>query len=119
MLISDWSSDVCSSDLDAMLSAGSGIAASPINLVSGERSAFSHGAPTERALRRGDDVNVEYGASYRRYTSTIGRQFCLGQPSARTLELYDVVRRARDACLRTTRHAVPAVAAHPGSEDSR
>src|SRR3546814_1427152 len=60
---------------EAMLSAGSGIAASPINLVSGERLAFSHGAPTERALRRGDDVNVEYGASYRRSPSTIGRQF--------------------------------------------
>src|SRR3546814_17416550 len=59
---------------DAMLPAGSGMAASPINLVAGERSAFSHGAPTERARRRGDDVNVEYGASYRRYTSTIDRK---------------------------------------------
>ena len=37
---------------DAMLSAGSGLAASPINIVSGERSGFSHGAPTERKLRR-------------------------------------------------------------------
>src|SRR5262249_38741125 len=38
----------------ALLAAGSGLAASPINLVSGERSGFSHGAPTERLLRRGD-----------------------------------------------------------------
>src|SRR5690606_23192824 len=30
----------------ALLKAGSGIAASPINLVSGPRSAYSHGAPT-------------------------------------------------------------------------
>ena len=37
----------------ALLSANSGIAASPINLVSGERSCFSHGAPTERVLRDG------------------------------------------------------------------
>ncbi len=45
--------------------AGSGLAASPINLVSGERSGFSHGAPTARAIRRGDFGNIEYGSAYR------------------------------------------------------
>ena len=62
----------------SLLSSGSGIAASPINLVSGERSCYSHGAPTSRRLLRGDFGNVEYGATFNRYTSTIGRQFCLG-----------------------------------------
>ena len=31
--------------------AGSGLPASTLNLVSGERCGFSHGAPTERRLR--------------------------------------------------------------------
>ena len=57
-----------------LLGAGSGIAASPINLVSGPRSAYSHGAPTERVLQRGDFGSIEFGATFRRYTSTIGRQ---------------------------------------------
>ena len=55
----------------ALLTSGSGLAASPINLVSGERSCYSHGAPTDRRLRQGDFGNVEYGATYKRYTATI------------------------------------------------
>lgn len=95
-----------------LLSAGSGLAASPINLVSGERSGFSHGAPTGRRLRLGDFGSIEYGATWKRYTATIGRQFCLGPPTPRMLELYDVVRRASDACIAAIRPGVPAVVAH-------
>jgi Xaa-Pro dipeptidase len=98
--------------LNALLSAGSGIAASPINLVSGERSGFSHGAPTERVMRDGDFGSVEYGATCRRYTATIGRQFVLGAPTPRMLEIYDVVRRASDACIAAIRDGVPAVVPH-------
>ncbi|WP_397570058.1 M24 family metallopeptidase [Schlesneria sp. T3-172] len=90
----------------------SGMAASPINLVSGPRAGFSHGAPTDRVLRRGDTGSIEYGAMFKRYTSTIGRQFCLGTPSPRAQELYDVVRRASDACIAEIRHGVPAVVPH-------
>ncbi|MCC7423886.1 MAG: aminopeptidase P family protein [Planctomycetaceae bacterium] len=96
----------------ALLGAGSGLAASPINLVSGERSGFSHGAPTTRVLRHGDYGSIEYGATCRRYTSTIGRQFCLGEPTARMRELYDVVRAASDACLAAIRAGVPAEVPH-------
>jgi Xaa-Pro dipeptidase len=97
---------------DSMLSAGGGLAASPINLVSGERSGFSHGAPTERTIRRGDYGNIEYGAMYRRYTATIGRQFSIGKPTPRMLELYDIVRRAADACMAAIRDGVPAIVPH-------
>src|SRR5205085_2049731 len=96
----------------ALLTSGSGLAASPINLVSGERSCFSHGAPTERRLRRGDFGNVEYGATYKRYTATIGRQFSMGPPTPRMRDLYDVVRAAADACIGQIRAGVPAVVPH-------
>jgi Xaa-Pro dipeptidase len=101
---------------DALLSAGSGLAASPINLVSGERSGFSHGAPTERVLRRGDFGNVEYGAMFRRYTATIGRQFCIGAPTPRMLELVDLVCRAADACLAAIRDGAPATVPHAAAK---
>lgn len=95
-----------------LMRAGSGLAASPINLVSGGRSCFSHGAPTARLLRYGDFGSVEYGSTYKRYTATIGRQFSIGAPSARMCELYDVVRRASDACIAEIRAGVPAVEPH-------
>ncbi len=100
----------------ALLTAGSGLAASPINLVSGDRSCFSHGAPTDRRLRRGDFGNIEYGATFKRYTATIGRQFCLGQPTARMRELYELVCRASDACMAEIRAGVPAVVPHEAAK---
>lgn len=99
-----------------LLTAGSGLAASPINLVSGERSGFSHGAPTERVLRPDDFGSIEYGATYRRYTSTIGRQFCLGTPTARMRELYGVVRRACDAQMAEIRAGVPTIVPHEAAK---
>ena len=100
----------------ALLTNGSGLAASPINLVSGERSCFSHGAPTDRRLSRGDFGHVEFGATYKRYTSTIGRQFCLGPPTPRMRALYDVVRRASDACIAEIRPGVPATVPHEAAK---
>ncbi len=94
-----------------LFKAGSGIAASPINLVSGERSCFSHGAPTTRLMQAGDFGSIEYGATWKRYTATIGRQFCLGKPSARMRELYQIVREASEACRSVIRSGVPA--SHP------
>jgi Xaa-Pro dipeptidase len=99
-----------------LLSAGSGLAASPMNLVSGERSCYSHGAPTERPLRAGDYGHVEYGAAYKRYTATIGRQFCIGAPTARMQELYDVVRQAQDACFAEIRDGAAATAPHEAAK---
>lgn len=99
-----------------LMGAGSGLAASPINLVSGERSGFSHGAPTARILRAGDAGNVEYGATFRRYTATIGRQFSLGAPTARHRELMAIVRRACDAQIAAMRDGVPAVVPHEAAK---
>ncbi|MDP1796029.1 MAG: Xaa-Pro peptidase family protein, partial [Planctomycetaceae bacterium] len=100
----------------ALLTNGSGLAASPINLVSGDRSCFSHGAPTDRRLQSGDFGNIEYGATFKRYTATIGRQFCMGSPTGRMQEIYDVVRRAADACLAEVRAGVPAVVPHEAAK---
>lgn len=100
----------------SLLGSGSGLAASTLNLVSGERSCFSHGAPTERRLRRGDFGNVEYGSAYKRYTATIGRQFSIGAPTPRMRELYDIVRRACDACIAAIRDGVPATVPHAAAK---
>jgi len=98
-----------------LLSSGSGIPASTMNLMTGERSAFSLGSPTDRRMRQGDTGLVEIGAARLRYTSTLGRQWCLGEPSRRLRELHDVVLRASDACLAAMGAGVPAVVPHEAS----
>lgn len=96
----------------ALLSAGAGLPASPLNLVSGPRAGFSHGAPTERRLQPGDFGSVEYGVPYRRHTVSVGRQFSMGPPSRRNQELFDSVRRAADACIAAIRDGVAATVPH-------
>lgn len=99
-----------------LLAAGSALAASPMNLVSGERSCYSHGPPTLRKLRIGDFGSIEYGSTWKRYTSTIGRQFCIGRPTTRMQQIYDVVRRASEACIAEIRAGVPAVVPHEAAK---
>jgi Xaa-Pro aminopeptidase len=100
-----------------MMAMGSDAPPSPMNFASGDRSCFSHGMPSERRLRSGDFMHFEYGASYRRYCATIGRQLCLGKPTKRMRELYQVVRDACDAAIAEMRHGVPATKPHEAAQN--
>ncbi len=101
----------------ALLSNGSGLPASTMNLMTGERSAFALGSPTERKMRRGDTGLVEIGAARRRYTSTLGRQWTLGPASSRLRDIHAVILEASDACLAEMRAGARAVAAHEASTE--
>lgn len=102
--------------LHSLMKNGSGQAASTLNLVSGDRAAFSHGAPTERVLKTGDFGNVEYGATYKRYTSTIGRQFSLGNPSQRDAKIFAIVSAACEAAIAEMRPNTPAIRPHEAAK---
>ncbi len=95
-----------------LLAAGSDIQASPMNFLTGPRSAFAHGEPTDRVLETGDFMHIQFGAHYRRYCVTIGRQLCLGEPTQRMRDVYQVVREAGDACMAGMRAGVPATVPH-------
>lgn len=96
----------------ALLASGCGLPASTMNLVTGERLCYAHGAPTERRLRAGDGGNIELGAAFRRYTATLGRNFQLGRPPARLAAIHEVVREAGEAMIAAIRPGVPAIAPH-------
>jgi Xaa-Pro dipeptidase len=96
----------------ALLASGCGLPASTMNLVSGERLCYPHGAPTQRVLQPGDGANIELGAAFRRYTSTLGRNFQLGPPPARLRAIHDAVREAGEAMIAAIRPGVPAIEPH-------
>lgn len=108
--------EVAAEIMHEILSSGGGIGVSPINLVSGERASYSHGAPTERRLRPGDFGNAEYPVPYHRYTVAIGRQFSIGAPTQRMRALYDIVRDASDAAFAEIRDGVAAVRPHEAAK---
>jgi Xaa-Pro aminopeptidase len=99
-----------------VLRSGSGLPASTMNLMTGERSCFTLGAPTTRKLKRGDPGLVELGAAVKRYTSTLGRQWSLGAPSARLKELHGIMLEASDACMAEMRDGVKAIVPHEASK---
>jgi len=99
-----------------LLTAGSDLPSSPMNFLSGPRSAFAHGEPTDRILEPGDFMHIQFGAHYRRYCVTIGRQLCLGEPTQRMRDVYQVVRDAGDACMAEMRAGVPATVPHDAAK---
>ena len=104
--------DVAAALYHELLSCGSDLPASPVNFMSGERTGYGHGAATERRLRRGDAMHLEYGAAYHRYTSTIGRNLALGTPSARHRQLHDIQREACDAQIAAIRPGISSELPH-------
>ncbi len=96
----------------SLLAAGSDIQASPMNFLTGPRSAWAHGEPTDRVLESGDFMHIQFGAHYRKYCVTIGRQLCLGEPTQRMKDVYQLVRDAGDACMAEMRAGVPATVPH-------
>ncbi|MCF7935246.1 MAG: Xaa-Pro peptidase family protein [Synergistales bacterium] len=64
-------------------------------VASGPRGALPHGAPTERSLREGECVTVDFGARYKGYVSDITRNFCLGRIDPWAEEIHGLLREAQ------------------------
>ncbi|MEW6234991.1 MAG: Xaa-Pro peptidase family protein [Candidatus Omnitrophota bacterium] len=63
----------------------------------GERSSLCHGKPSERKLRRGDAVLMDFGCVVDGYCSDITRIVFFGQPSDRYKDVYQCVLQANQA----------------------
>jgi len=99
-----------------IMALGSDALSSPMNFCSGERSCFAHGAPGDRKIKSGDFMHIQFGPSYRRYSATIGRQLCLGQPTPRMREVYQVARDATDAAIAEVKGGVSGILAHEAAK---
>ncbi len=67
----------------------------PGAVASGERSAFPHAQPSERCVEDGDLVWFDVCAEADGYHSDLTRTFCVGEPTPRLREIYDVVYEAQ------------------------
>ena len=82
-----------------MFTNGGDIPSSPMNFLTGNRSMYAHGEPSDRKLQIGDFMHLQFGSHYRRYCCTIGRNICLGTPSSRMQEIFNITKEAGDACI--------------------
>ena len=100
-----------------LLLSGSDIPSSPMNFLTGPRSAFAHAEPSDRVISNGDFMHIQFGAHWKRYCCTIGRQISLGKPTQRMLDIYQVARDAVDACIAAIKPDVPATVPHEAAKN--
>lgn len=86
---------------------GHALAFPPI-VVSGENSARPHGHATDRVLRDGDFVTMDFGARIKGYNSDLTRTVVVGTADARHREIYAQVLKAEMAALDAIRPGVTA-----------
>jgi Xaa-Pro aminopeptidase len=73
-------------------------------VAAGENSAKPHHHPTDRPIRRGDPVVVDFGATFEGYRSDMTRTFCIGgEPTGELARVFDVVRRSQAAGVAVVR----------------
>ena len=62
-----------------------------IIVASGIRSALPHGVASEKVIRSGEFVTLDFGAYYQGYVSDITRTVAVGEPADRLKEIYQIV----------------------------
>jgi Xaa-Pro aminopeptidase len=72
-------------------------------LASGPNSANPHGMPTDRAIERGDVVQLDFGGKVGSYSSDIARVVTVGEPADEFRQLYRIVVEAYEAGVAAAR----------------
>jgi Xaa-Pro dipeptidase len=75
---------------------------------SGPRSAFPHGGCSDREIREGDLVVVDFGATYKFYRSDMTRTLMAGKPSEKQKKLYEIVKTAQEKAFEAIKPNVKA-----------
>jgi Xaa-Pro aminopeptidase len=82
-------------------------------VASGPNGAIPHHAPTDRPLRRGDLVTMDFGAQYGGYHADMTRTVAVGEPSGWQRDIYALVAEAQRAGM-----AAVEVGAEAGAVDA-
>ena len=82
---------------DTMRRAGSEGLSFPTIVAFGELAAEPHHRPTERRLKRGDLIKLDFGATFGGYHSDMTRTIAFGDPDPQLAKIYEIVRSAQQA----------------------
>ncbi len=82
---------------------GSGYPPFSTIVASGRRGAYPHGVASEKKMRKGELVTVDFGAVYKGYQSDQTITFCLGTPQKKQEEIYGIVREAQARAIKSIR----------------
>jgi Xaa-Pro aminopeptidase len=77
-------------------------------VASGLCSAFPHGGCSDREIREGDLVVIDFGATYKFYRSDMTRTLVAGKPSEKQKKLYAIVKAAQEKAFEAIKPNVKA-----------
>jgi len=86
-----------------MRSYGADSAAFDIIVASGQRSSMPHGVASEKRMRKGDFITIDFGCFYQGYTSDITRTLVLGKADEKQKKIYDIVLTAQLAACKAVK----------------
>jgi Xaa-Pro aminopeptidase len=72
-------------------------------VASGPNGALPHHAPTDRPMRRGDLITMDFGARYAGYHADMTRTVALGEPAGWQRDIYELVAAAQRAGIEAAR----------------
>jgi Xaa-Pro aminopeptidase len=80
-----------------MRTGGAEALAFDVACLAGPEAALPHGSPGDRPVQSGEVLLFDFGAQVEGYRSDMTRTLFVGEPAARDLAVYDLVRRAQQA----------------------
>ena len=68
-------------------------------VVSGIRSSLPHGVASDKKIKKGDLITIDFGARYKGYCSDKTRVLAISKPSLKQREVYQLVKDAHDIAI--------------------
>ena len=89
-----------------MIELGASGTSFPTIVACGPGGAQPHAVPTDRPVRPGEPLLIDFGCRVDGYCSDTTRTFCIGEPDPKLTELYAIVRAAQDAGFKALQDGV-------------
>lgn len=77
-------------------------------VASGYRSSIPHGVASNKKIKKGEFITVDFGTTYQGYSSDITRTAFLGTPNKKDKKIYEVVYRAHELALQSVKEDMKA-----------
>jgi Xaa-Pro aminopeptidase len=75
-------------------------------VASGKRSSIPHGVATNKKIKKGEFITIDFGTKYQGYSSDITRTVFLGTPTKRDIEIYETVYSAQNLVLQSIKENI-------------
>lgn len=85
-------------------------------VASGVRGSMPHGRATDKEMKRGETVTVDYGARFNGYFCDITRNFVIGNADGRAKELHDALYQVHNRCAEVLMAGVSGSGVHELAE---